>query len=371
MKIARLFGINVYIHWTFMILLGWIFLSTLQSGQDVQEALFSVGFILALFACVVLHEYGHALTARRFGIPTKRITLLPIGGVASLEKMPDNPREELLVALAGPAVNVVIAILIALFFWGSGMEWQAEQFEDPSQISLGQAFLPNLLAVNIILVLFNLIPAFPMDGGRVLRALLSMKYGRGKATQVAAQIGQFLAIGFVFLGFMYDFWLIFIGLFIFLGASSESRYEQSRGLMTDLKVRDILMHHYTLIHAWEPLSSAVQTLLDGQEKDFVVVEGHNSILGIISRDDILRGLQSAGPEMRVQEVANRQFLRLSPDMDVTEAYAKMNEQQLPISPVFDEEGTLAGVLNMENILEAIMIERARQQREAALENNRA
>jgi Zn-dependent protease len=358
LKIARLFGINVYIHWTFLILLGWIFLSSLGSGQNMQEALLGVAFILTLFACVVLHEYGHALTARRFGVPTRRITLLPIGGVASLEKMPEKPREELLVAIAGPAVNVVIALLLFIVMQVAGITFPTEQLEDPSQISLGNAFIPNLLAVNIILVLFNLIPAFPMDGGRVLRALLAMKYDRAKATAIAAQIGQFLAIGFVFLGFMYDFWLIFIGLFIFLGASGESRYETTRHLLTDLKVSDVLMHQFTEMDAWSPISEAIDTLLDGQEKDFIVTE-QGDLIGTISRDDILRGLQEMGPAERIKRIVNTDWVRLSPDMELNEAYDLMNQRNLSICPVYNPEGELLGVLNTENILEAIMIERAR------------
>lgn len=358
LKIARLFGINVYIHWTFLILLAWIFLSSLGAGQNVQESLLGVVFVLALFACVVLHEYGHALTARRYGVPTRRITLLPIGGVASLEKMPEKPREELLVALAGPAVNVIIALLIFGYMQLAGITFPTSQLEDPSQLSLGDAFIPNLLAVNVILVLFNLIPAFPMDGGRVLRALLSMKFHRSKATAIAAQIGQFLAIGFVFLGFMYDFWLIFIGLFIFLGASGESRYESTRHLLTDLKVEDILMHQFTKMDAWSPISEAVDALLDGQEKEFLVTE-QGALIGTITRDDILRGLQQVGAGERIKRIVNTDWVKLSPDMEVNEAYELMNRQKLSICPVYDESGELRGILNTENILEAIMIERAR------------
>jgi Zn-dependent protease len=358
LKVVRLFGINVYIHWTFLILLGWIFLSSVGSGQSTMEAFVSIGFVLALFACVVLHEYGHALTARRFGVPTKRITLLPIGGVASLEKMPEKPREELLVAIAGPAVNVVIALLVFGYMQLAGIELPTSQLEDPSQLSLSEMFIPNLLIVNVILVVFNMIPAFPMDGGRVLRALLSMRMDRAKATEVAAKIGQFLAIGFVFLGFMYDFWLIFIGLFIFLGASGESNYETTRYLLADLSVRDVLMHQFTPMHAWDTIESAVEALLDGQEKEFVVMED-NSIIGTISRDDILRGLQEYGGEARLKRIVNTHWLELDPDMELNEAYAQMQQASLTICPVYDEDGELLGILNQENILEAVMIERAR------------
>ncbi|MCO6490776.1 MAG: site-2 protease family protein [Phaeodactylibacter sp.] len=359
LKIARIAGINVYLHWTFLILLAWIFISSLNAGQNTTEAFTGVAFVLALFACVVLHEFGHALTARRYGIQTQRITLLPIGGLAMLEKMPEKPRQELAVALAGPAVNVVIAIVLFIYIKATGLSLPTSQLEDPSQITLGKYFLPNLLFVNVLLFAFNLIPAFPMDGGRVLRALLSMKYDRATATNIAARIGQFLAIGFVFFGFMYDFWLIFIGLFIYLGASGEASYETQRSLLSRLTVRDVLMHQYTPLHAWETIGRAVEILLDGQEKEFVVTED-NQIIGTISRDDIIKGLQALGKEERIKRIVNQDWIRLSPDMELNEAYEQMSRKKLSICPVYDEYGELVGILNQENILEAVMIESARE-----------
>ena len=359
LKIARIAGINVYLHWTFLILLAWIFIANLNAGQRTSEALTGVVFVLALFACVVLHEFGHALTARRFGIQTQRITLLPIGGLAMLEKMPEKPKQELIVALAGPAVNVVIALLLFAYLKLSGQALPTSQLEDPSQISLGKYFIPNLLFVNVLLFAFNLIPAFPMDGGRVLRALLSMRYSRATATNIAAKIGQFLAIGFVFFGLMYDFWLIFIGLFIYLGASGEASYETQRSLLSRLIVGDVLMHQYTPLHAWDTIGKAVETLLDGQEKEFIVTED-NQIIGTISRDDIIKGLQILGKEERLKRIVNQDWIRLSTDMELNEAYEQMSRKKLSICPVYDQSGSLAGVLNQENILEAVMVESAKE-----------
>ena len=173
LKIVRIAGINVYLHWTFLILLAWIFIASISAGQNAGEAFMGVVSVLALFACVVLHELGHALTARRFDIQTQRITLLPIGGLAMLEKMPEDPRQELLVALAGPAVNVVIAGLLFGYMALTGQEvftLISNIWKDSSQIQLGQYFIPYLLLINVVLFAFNLIPAFPMDGGRVLRS---------------------------------------------------------------------------------------------------------------------------------------------------------------------------------------------------------
>ncbi len=361
LKIARLAGINVYLHWTFLILLAWIFIASVNAGQGLAEALTGVGFILALFACIVLHEFGHALTARRYGIQTQRITLLPIGGLAMLEKMPENPRHELAVALAGPAVNIVIALLLLVYLALTGQELPTNQLEDPSQISFARYFIPNLLIVNVLLFAFNLIPAFPMDGGRVLRALLSMRYDRATATNIAAKIGQFLAIGFVFFGFMYDFWLIFIGLFIYLGASGEASYETQRSLLSRLTVGDVLMHQYTPLHAWETIGRAVDILLDGHEKEFIVTED-NHIIGTISRDEIIKGLQMLGKDERIKRIVNQDWIRLTAEMELNEAYEQMSRKKISICPVYNEYGELIGVLNQENILEAIMVESAREER---------
>lgn len=352
-KIARIWGIDVYMHWTFLILLGWILLSNLGAGQTLAQSLMGVVFILVLFGCVILHEYGHALTARRYGITTKNITLLPIGGVANLEKMPDKPIQELWVALAGPAVNVVIAIILLAYFQITNSFPNVEEFT--GEIT-GRNFLFNVFIVNIILAVFNMIPAFPMDGGRVLRALLAMRYDRGKATEVAAKIGQLLAIIFVFLGFFYNFWWIFIGLFIFLGAGAEANFETTRSALAKYQVRDALMRQFTTLHAFENLEKAITILLNGQEKEFLV-ELDNAIVGVITRNEIIQGLREQGQETAIGRIANKEFITLSPNMALQEAYEQMLRAGATICPVI-ENGELIGVLNMENITEVVMLENA-------------
>ncbi|MDX1943381.1 MAG: site-2 protease family protein [Saprospiraceae bacterium] len=361
-KIARLWGINVYMHWTFLILLGWILISNLNQGQTFAQSLMGVAFILVLFGCVVLHEYGHALTARRFGIVTKNITLLPIGGVANMEKMPEKPIQELWVALAGPAVNVVIAIGLFVYFQIIGGFPKVEEFT--GEITT-RNFLFNVFVVNIVLALFNMIPAFPMDGGRVLRALLAMRYDRGQATNIAAKIGQLLAIAFVFLGFFYNFWWIFIGLFIFLGAGAEANFETTRSALSKYKVHDVLMRQFTIFHTFETIEKAVSTLLDGQEKEFLV-EQDNEIIGIITRDEIIQGLRELGQAAAIGRIANKQFYTLSPNMPLQEAYEKMIQAGASICPVI-ENGALVGVLNMENITEVVMLANAGLDQKSLLE----
>src|SRR5437016_9212220 len=226
-KIARISGIEVRIHVTFLLFLAWIGFTYYQVGGSAAAAE-GVLFILALFGCVLLHEFGHALAARAFGIRTPDITLLPIGGVARLQRMPDKPWQELAVAVAGPLVNVVIAAVL-IFVLGRRAEFQSLQhLEQP-----GIEMLAKLASVNISLVLFNLIPAFPMDGGRVLRSVLAMTMNYARATQVAAWIGQGLAFVFGFIGLFSNPMLIFIAFFIFLGAQQEAAIDETRALPED------------------------------------------------------------------------------------------------------------------------------------------
>ena len=363
LKVARIAGIDVFLHWTFLILLGWVYMSNLQAeGGTRAEAIAGVLFILALFVCVLLHELGHALTARRYGIGTRSIVMLPIGGVATLEKMPEDPKQELWVALAGPAVNVVIAgILLAGLLISGNMPAFTES--SLTQNTQPLVFLFNLLVVNVMLAVFNLIPAFPMDGGRVLRALLAMRQDRVKATRIAAQIGQFLAIIFVFLGFFYNFWLVFIGLFIFLGAGAESNHVATESVLSKYKVGDITMRQFTTFHPFERISRAIEVLLNGQEKEFLVTESEHEVVGILTRDDLIRGLQSHGMEGAITHIVNRNYMVLTPVMPLSEAYDAMMKNNASIAPVMDQ-GRLLGVLDRENIMEALMVDAA-VQRQAA------
>ncbi|MBV8225277.1 MAG: site-2 protease family protein [Verrucomicrobia bacterium] len=214
-KIATIFGIDVRIHVTFFLVLAWIALVYYQTA-GLSGAIQGVLFMLVLFGCVLLHEFGHALAAREFGIKTPDITLLPIGGVARLSRIPDKPWQELVVAIAGPLVNVVIAAALTFAIHGSTEILQIDRLENP-RIEL----LDALRSINVMLVLFNMIPAFPMDGGRVLRSLLAMVMPYTLATQIAAWIGQGLAVVFAIFGLRGNFFLIFIAFFIFVGAQQE------------------------------------------------------------------------------------------------------------------------------------------------------
>ncbi|MBI2271268.1 MAG: site-2 protease family protein [Bacteroidetes bacterium] len=355
-------GTKLFVHWTFLILLGWIFVMHYQMGHGWKDGLAGVGFILAVFCCVVLHEFGHALTAKRFAIQTRNITLLPIGGIASMERLPEKPGQELQVAIMGPVVNVVIAVGLYVFLSVTNLLPTSEDIQSMQQnthsMMGGENFLFNLMAVNVVLVLFNLIPAFPMDGGRVLRALLSYKFERGRATRIAAGIGQFLAMLFVFAGFFGNFWLVFIGIFIYLGASAEAQYETARSALTGYKVKDVFMRKFTLLSPTDTLDAATELLLGGQEKEFLVGEGDH-VEGILTRKDIIKGLKETGGKTPVANVMRKVYLALKPEMPLKDIFQKMTADGDTFSPVFDD-GILVGALDTENINEFLMIRSVHQ-----------
>src|SRR5262245_21199286 len=237
LRVGRLFGIPLYVHFTFFLFLIWVGAESWRMGQGSGGALVEVLFMCALFGCVVLHELGHALTARRYGIKTRDITLLPIGGVARLERMPEDPKQELLVALAGPAVNVVLAgILFAVLLalgWAVG---SAEQLV--AQLStFGGNLLAQLFAANVFLAVFNLLPAFPMDGGRVLRAILAMRMDYVVATRLAAAVGQWMAVLFGLVGVLVgNLLLLVIAFFVWAGAAAEAGMVQFKAGLAGVPV---------------------------------------------------------------------------------------------------------------------------------------
>ena len=226
LKIAKLAGIDIFIHFTFFILVTWVAFIQWKLNGSIGAAFSGVVFILAVFACVVLHELGHALAARKYGIRTQDIILLPIGGVARLEKMPNQPIQELWVALAGPAVNVVIVALLAVYLWITNTLTPDNQL-----MMTTAAFVERIIGVNIFLILFNMIPAFPMDGGRVLRALLATRLAYIRATRISANLGQSIALLFGVIGLFYNPILLFIAFFVWMGAAQETRMVRMKSVL--------------------------------------------------------------------------------------------------------------------------------------------
>jgi len=282
--IGKLAGIKTYIHWTFILLLLWIAIIHISRGHGWIMVGTSILFIVALFACITLHELGHALSARRYGIQTKDINLLPIGGVARLETMPDKPAQEIIVALAGPVVNLIIAVLIFAGLWISGMR------RFPLSLHLmGGNFWLDLMAANIILLVFNLIPAYPMDGGRVLHGVLGLFMPQQKATRIAVGLGQFLAIGFMFIGFFYDVWLLFIGFFLFLGAGAELQHERISQPFEESLLLQLIDPGIPSFTPDSTISELAGEMTDLRLNEIVIAEGEEYV-GVITHHDIIRVL---------------------------------------------------------------------------------
>jgi len=354
LKLARLAGIDVYIHFTFFFLLTWVAFIYWKQNESVGAAVLGVAFILAIFACVVLHELGHALTARKYGIKTKDIILLPIGGVARLERMPDRPIQELWVALAGPAVNVVIAAALAAYLHVTS------SLASVTQITVSTfPFIERLMAVNIFLVLFNLIPAFPMDGGRVLRALLATRLPYARATRISASLGQGIAVLFGILGLFYNPMLLLIAVFVWIGAAQESGLSQMKSALGGIPVSQAMLSDFKTIPVDSTLEQAVELTLAGSQKDFPVTE-NGSIVGVLTQSDLLSALSKHGRHAAVSEAMQREFVTVD-SLDMLEtAFQKLQECNCHTLPVTRKD-RLIGLMTMDNLGELMRIQAALRQ----------
>ena len=350
--IARIAGIRILLHWTFLLLLGFIVFSEVRKGGDARAVLATVGFVLALFACVVLHELGHSLMARRFGIKTHHITLLPIGGVASLERIPENPRQELWVALAGPAVNVCIALLLLPFVAGVGALLES----GIGNVATTQGFLYSLFRVNVALVLFNAIPAFPMDGGRVLRALLAMRLGRIRATSLAAGLGQLIAIGFVFYGLFNSPFLVLIGIFVYFGARTENVAVQHLDLLRNYTVGHAMITNFVTLAPTDTVQTAADKLLSGSDQDLIVVENERAV-GVMTRLLIIDSLRANRAAVAVADVMSRDFETVEIGAGLSDVYDRAQRTLNAFYPVLENQ-RFRGVIDQNNIDEFLKIRAA-------------
>ncbi|MBI2826289.1 MAG: site-2 protease family protein [Planctomycetia bacterium] len=357
-KLGSVASIGIYVHWTFLLVIGWIVMMRWTEGATAAGVLESVVFVLAIFGCVVLHELGHALAAKHYGIRTRDITLLPIGGLARLERMPEEPIQEFWVALAGPAVNVLIAAVLLVFLLAAA---GATAF-DVSSLE-GAGFLVQLLAVNIFLVLFNMLPAFPMDGGRVLRAVIAHFSGDYVgATQVAASIGQVMAILFGIAGLfvLHNPFLIFIALFVYLGAQEEAHMVEMRSAFRGVPVRDAMMTRFRALQPDDTLEVATSELLAGAQQDFPVVEG-GRVVGLLPRLNVLKALAEGGTDGRVRDHMQADCGTVEDTEMLDATLRRMNEGSCPTLPVV-HAGQLVGLVTLENVGELMMIHSALKQR---------
>jgi len=352
-RIGQIAGIGVYVHATFLILLVWVALIHYQQRHRVADALGGLLFIGSVFGIVVLHELGHALTARRFGIRTRDITLLPIGGVARLERMPEDPGQELLVALAGPAVNVALAgILFALLVPLAGLG-------SLSDVALVEGpFLAKLLWVNVSLAVFNLLPAFPMDGGRVLRALLAMRMDFVQATQIAASVGQGMAMLFGLAGLLVNPFLVFIALFVWLGAAQEASMVQMRSALGGIPISRAMSTEFRTLSPRDPLERAAEQILAGFQQDFPVQE-EGRLVGVLTRPDLLAALARRGGNASVGEVMRRHYETADPAEMMESVFARLHHCGCRSLPIV-REGKLVGIVTPDNLGEFLIRHGARR-----------
>jgi len=353
-NIGRIAGTEIRIHITFLLFLIWIWAASYVSG-GAEAAWNGLVFMVLLFLCVLAHEFGHIFTARRFGVQTPDVTLLPIGGVARLERIPEEPGQEFLIAIAGPAVNVVIALAL-MAFAGADLGTRTLAAVENSQVSM----VDRLASVNLFLALFNMIPAFPMDGGRVLRALLAIRLGFARATEVAATVGQWFAFALGFIGLFSNPLLIFIAIFVYLAAASESQFVAVRSMSRGVPVTAAMMTQLAALAPQEHLEQAIDTLLRTSQSDFPVVDD-GRLVGLLSRNDMIKALKERGPQAVIADVMQRDIPTVSHRGCLDEAFKLLQEKSAPAVGIVDQTGRLAGLITSETIGEMLMVRQAMPQ----------
>lgn len=380
-SVARVSGIDIRIHATFALILAWGafrwgFPKGLEGPSSLPGAVFGMGLMILLFTCVVLHELGHSLVAQRFGLTVREIVLLPVGGVARLEKNPEKPLHELLIAAAGPLVNVVIAVLL-FFVGGLAVNLGALEGGALLRTSDGPPSLVTLwgwlFTANVALALFNLIPAFPMDGGRILRAALALKLGFSRATRIATGVGQAIAFAFGLFGVLTgNILLVVVAFFVFTGAGQERSEEQARTVLTTLRVGDAYNRHALTLAPGDHVSKVVDYILTSYQPDFAVVQG-GRLLGVVTRDEVLKNLATEVVDLYVAGIMRREVLLVEATQGLDEVRRLMGEQGERIAAVRDGEAFL-GLVSAEDIAEALVVStfiQLRDRRRAAVEAGEA
>jgi len=365
LRLFRVRGIDVKIHITFPLILiwaGYVFGTAGQQAFSLSGASFGIVVTLILFACVVIHELAHSLTAIRMGYPVREIVLLPLGGVAQIEKLPEQPRQELIMAIVGPLSNVVIGLLLLLLGLGLGMDLRTSLLKivsDPAGLGWADT-LPYLTFTNFALAAFNLIPAFPMDGGRVLRALLATSMPHARATTIAVRVGQALAwllgLGGLLTG---NITWILIAVFVFAGASQEGRMIRVKSALQGLLVRHAFSHRAQALSPGDPISRAADLTFESFQADFPVCTGNlacerGTIVGLLTYQDTLRALRNRSPDTPVRDVMRSDFPTVDLDAELFDVQQRMTEAKIDAVPVLDD-GEFLGLLTRRDISEVYQL----------------
>lgn len=349
-KVGKMFGIDVHLHFTFLLLLAFLGIAWWQNSGGLDGALIGPAFLAALFGCVLLHEFGHALMARMYGIRTSDITLLPVGGIARLERIPEKPEHELWIALSGPAVNLAIAALLFVALATTRGLTLAADFS-----LVGGSAIQRLMAFNLALAAINLLPALPLDGGRMLRALLTRHLSRRRATALTANVGQAIAILLGLIGFFSTHpWLVFLAIVVFLGAQAEAGIGEMRSAFKGLRVRDAMMTGFRRLALGDSVGRAVDELLAGSQQDFPVVENERAV-GIVRRNDLIKALREGRSDTTVAEIMCRcRDLQSVDEADsLSLAVAAMQARRCASVPVV-QGARIVGLLSTESISEMIL-----------------
>jgi len=356
-KIGRFSGIDVRVHWTFLLLLAFFAFIGYQTSGNLAGALTPTAVIVALFVCVLLHEFGHSLVAQRLGIEIRSITLLPIGGVSNLESLPEKPSDEVKITIAGPLVNVVLAPV----FFGVGLLLGAVP-RIPADIftgigSVGQFFF-YLGYLNVVLAVFNLLPAFPLDGGRILRGLLATRLGALRATEISSTVGQLFAIAFFLIGLISgNFLLALVAVFIYFGARGESQMVRGRELTSGLSVSDVMgtKPRTETVTPSHTFGEVLDSVIHGYQEDFPVVDESGKLLGMITRNEIMTAAHSPENYSSVRELMKTNVPTISSQADLFEEGLRILQQSgfraLPVT----ENGELVGMLTIEDVGHASLL----------------
>ena len=351
-RIGQLFSIPIFLHWSFLLL---PLIVIYRSGEnEVINVIWEIGLVGSLFFCVLLHEYGHALSARRYGVQTLDIILSVIGGVARLTRLPEKPQQEFIVAAAGPVVNVVIAVILYAFLWITG-----SSFFPTSPIINGSSFLQFLAFANIILVVFNLVPAFPMDGGRMLRAGLNMKLSRVRATFIAMIVGQVLAVlaaGYAL--YFGHYTLLFIAVFVFVSAGAEYRGIKKEALITNHNVKDAMKQQFYIVQQSNNMDYAIQILTNSGQQHFPVMN-LMELSGVLTHQQILKAISEKNTFALVSEYMTKNFMVLSPNDSIRSAYQLFQENGYELIPIV-ENGIVIGILDKASLNEFLQMQAARK-----------
>jgi Zn-dependent protease/CBS domain-containing protein len=349
LSIGRIAGTAIRVHITFLLFLVWIWFANYQTA-GAAAAWNGLAFMILLFVCVLAHEFGHIFTARAFGVPTPDVTLLPIGGVARLARIPEAPGQEFLIAIAGPAVNVIIAVALMAF---SGAHFDVQELAAVGNGKIG--LVDRLAEVNLFLAAFNMIPAFPMDGGRVLRAALATQLGYVRATELAASIGQLVAFALGFIGLLYNPLLIFIAIFVYLAAVSEAHMVGLRAVSRGVPVTAAMVTQFASLKPADHIDQAIETMLHTSQSEFPVIDDSGRLVGLLARRDLVRALKAHGPNAPVGEAMTTGIPTIGYRQTLDEAFRVLQESSAAAIGVIDAQGRLVGLVTSGTVGEMMMV----------------